>query len=100
VENRKAELNAKLDGLRVRALEMAAIAPPQVASKLIYNAKLPPSLYDFNSDFELKCRLDVNDNSQYPEAAKLIEDMRQTRKDIHNLEFEEEQGGPSDTMTC
>jgi hypothetical protein len=99
MENRKAELNARLDGLRGQALEMA-ITQRQVANKLRANAELIPSLYDFDSDFELKCRLGVTDNSAYPDAAKLIEDMRQTRKDIHNLEFEEEQCGPKDIMTC
>jgi len=99
VEKRKAELYVKLDGLRIQALEMS-ITLQLVANKLRNNAKLIPSLSDFDSDSELDRRLDVNDNSAYPEAAKLIEDMRQTRKDIHNLEFAEEQAGPNDTMTC
>jgi len=101
MENSIAELYAKLDDQRKQSLEMAAIMPPQVAKKLRYNESLPPSRYDFDSDFEFfQCRLDVNDNSQYPEAAKLIEDMRLTRQAIHNLEFAEEQDGPNVTMTC
>jgi hypothetical protein len=101
MENRKkAELYAKLDGLRIQALERAAKTPPQVAKKLRDNAELIPSRKDFDSDYEWQYRLDINDNSEYPEAAKLIEAMRQTRKDIHNLKFEEEQGVPNDTMTC
>jgi hypothetical protein len=97
---KKAELNAKLNDQRKQAGEMSEGAPRQVAEKLRENAALCPSRYDFDSDHEWKYRLDVNDNSGYPEAAKLIEDMRQTRQAIHNLEFEEEQGGPKDTMTC
>lgn len=100
MENRKAELYVKLDGQRRQAIEMAATAPPQVADKLSANAKLIPSTKDFDSDFEWHYRLDGNCNSAYPDAAKLIDDMRLTRQAIHNLEFEEEQSGPTDTMTC
>jgi hypothetical protein len=107
MENRKAELNTKLDGLKAKlgglqeqALEMVAIVPQRVADKLRANAKLILSTNDFDSDYELHYRLDVNDNSAYPDAATLIEYMRQTRQAIHNLKFKQEQDAPSNTMTC
>jgi hypothetical protein len=99
VERSKAELNAELNALIGQALEMA-ITLQQVANKLRANAKLIPSRKDFDSDSEWQYRPDINDNSAYPDAAKLIDDMRLARQAIHNLEFEEEQGGPKDTMTC
>jgi hypothetical protein len=77
---------------------MAAVSPQQVASVLRRNAKRRPSKYDFYSDFE--DRLDEYCNSTYPDAAKLIDDMKHARQAIHNLEFEEEQAGPKSTMTC
>lgn len=101
MENSTVELYAKLDDKRKQSSEMAVIIPPQVAKKLRYNASLRPSRYDFDSNFEFfQCRLDENDNSQYPAAAKLIEDMRLIRQAIHNLQFKEEQGSRTDTMTC
>ena len=101
MERSPTELYANLDHQRNQSLDLAAMMPLQVATKLRYNASLRPSRVDFDSDFEfLRCRLDVNDNSQYPEAAKLIEDMRLTRQAIHNRESAEEQGGVNDTMIC
>ncbi len=101
MENSISELYVRLNDLRNHSQEMAAVVPQRVSKKLKYNLYLSPSIDDFSSEFEFsKCRLDVNDNAQYPEAAKLIEDMRLTRQAIHNLEFAAEQGGPTDTMTC
>jgi hypothetical protein len=101
MENRKAELNGELVGMRKQAINMAARTPPPVAEKLQYNATLDPSKRDFNSNFESDCKLDGNYPSAWPDAAKLIEDMRLVRQQIHNLEFaEEQQRGPTNTMTC
>ena len=99
MSNQKAQLTAALDELRAQALEMALNTPPQVTAKLRQNAALHPSKYDFNSEIELKYRLDVNDVSAYSDAATLIDQMRAMRQSISNLEFVEAQGaGPHNTV--
>jgi len=101
MKNRKIELYEMLADLQRQAVEMAAAMPSQVAEKLTFNARLKPTRLDFDADFEFyRCRLDVTDNSQYPLAATLIQDMRQTRQEIHNLLLIEAQCGPDNTMTC
>ena len=88
MESKKVELYARLANLQKQAEKMAATVPSRVAKKLIYNASLEPTILDFNSNFEFyRCRLDVTDNSQFAQAASLIEELRLTRQKIHNLLF-------------